>query len=82
MGKGFSRAFCNGYKYLEYQRRIRVLNSDDWNVLGELLTEEVRFFRGPIKTELLPQLYVDLQHPNVPSPNVNSTREQQEKRNL
>ena len=71
IGGGFRGASSNGYKDLEY---LRVFNSDDWKVLGELLTEEVRFFRGPVKKDLLPQPYVDLQHPNVPSPNMNSTR--------
>lgn len=71
IGGGFRGASSNGYKDLEFEKTF---NSDDWRVLGELLTEEVRFFRGPVKKDLLPQPYVDPQHPNVPSPNMNSTR--------
>ena len=71
IGGGFRGASSNGYKDLEFEKSF---NSDDWRVLGELLTEEVRFFRGPVKKELLPQPYLDPQHPNVPSPNMNSTR--------
>ncbi len=71
IGGGFRGASSNGYKDLEFEKSF---SSDDWRVLGELLTEEVRFFRGPVKKDLLPQPYVDPQHPAVPSPNMNSTR--------
>ena len=71
IGGGFRGASSNGYKDLEFEKSF---SSDDWRVLGELLTEEVRFFRGSVKKDLLPQPYVDPQHPNVPSPNMNSTR--------
>ena len=71
IGGGFRGASSNGYKDLEFEKSF---SSDDWRVLGELLTEEVRFFRGPVKKDLLAQPYVDPQHPAVPSPNMNSTR--------
>ena len=71
IGGGFRGASSNGYKDLEFEKSF---SSDDWRVLGELLTEEVRFFRGSVKKDLLPSPYVDPQHPNVPSPNMNSTR--------
>jgi hypothetical protein len=42
--------------------------------LGELLTEEVRFFRGSVKKELLPTPYVDPNHPTLPPATLNATR--------
>ena len=35
-------------------------------MLGELLTQEVRFFCGPVKKELLPTPYVHPNHPTTP----------------
>ena len=53
----------NGYKDLEFEKQF---TDDKWRLLGELLTEEVRFFRGPVKKELLPTPYVDPNHPTIP----------------
>ena len=71
IGGGFRGASSNGYKDLEFEKAF---GDEDWRVLGELLTEEVRFFRGAVKKELLPQPFVDPQHPNVPPANMSSTR--------
>lgn len=71
IGGGFRGASSNGYKDLEFEK---VYGDEDWRVLGELLTEEVRFFRGAVKKDLLPQPFVDPQHPNVPPANMSSTR--------
>lgn len=71
IGGGFRGASSNGYKDLEFER---VHGEDDWKVLGELLTEEVRFFRGSVKKDLLPTPYLDPKFPNLPPATLNATR--------
>ena len=71
IGGGFRGASSNGYKDLEFER---LQGEDDWRMLGELLTEEVRFFRGAVKKELLPTPYLDPSFPNVPPATLNATR--------
>ena len=71
IGGGFRGASSNGYKDLEFEK---VHGDENWKVLGELLTEEVRFFRGSVKKDLLPQPYVDSMYPYVPPANMSSTR--------
>ena len=63
IGGGFRGASSNGYKDLEFEQ---VLGTEKWHTLGELLSEEVRFFRGHIKSELLPTPYEDPKFPNLP----------------
>ncbi len=71
IGGGFRGASSNGYKDLEFER---VHGEDSWRVLGELLTEEVRFFRGPVKKDLLPTPFLDPKFPNLPPATLNATR--------
>lgn len=71
IGGGFRGASSNGYKDLEFEKQF---GEDEWRVLGELLTEEVRFFRGPVKKELLPTPYIDPNHPTIPPATLNATR--------
>ena len=71
IGGGFRGASSNGYKDLEFER---VNGEDDWRVLGELLTEEVRFFRGSVKKDLLPTPFVDPKYPTLPPATLNATR--------
>ena len=71
IGGGFRGASSNGYKDLEFEK---LFGEDEWRVLGELLTEEVRFFRGPVKQDLLPTPYVDPTHPTIPPATLNATR--------
>lgn len=71
IGGGFRGASSNGYKDLELER---VFGVDDWRVLGELLTEEVRFFRGSVKKDLLPTPFIDPNHPNIPPATLSTTR--------
>ena len=71
IGGGFRGASSNGYKDLEFEKQF---GDEEWRVLGELLTEEVRFFRGPVKKELLPTPYVDANHPTIPPATLNATR--------
>lgn len=71
IGGGFRGASSNGYKDLEFEKNF---GDDEWRVLGELLTEEVRFFRGSVKKDHLPVPFVDPEHPNVPPANMSSTR--------
>ena len=71
IGGGFRGASSNGYKDLEFER---VNGEDDWKVLGELLTEEVRFFRGSVKKDLLPTPFLDPKFPNLPPATLNATR--------
>jgi len=68
---GFRGASSNGYKDLEFER---LYGEDDWRILGELLTEEVRFFRGPVKKDLLPTPFIDPKFPNLPPATLNATR--------
>ena len=71
IGGGFRGASSNGYKDLEFEKQF---GEDEWRVLGELLAEEVRFFRGPVKKDLLPTPYVDPDHPTLPPATLNATR--------
>ncbi len=71
IGGGFRGASSNGYKDLEFER---IYEEDNWRVLGELLTEEVRFFRGPVKKDLLPTPFLDPKFPNLPPATLNATR--------
>jgi hypothetical protein len=71
IGGGFRGASSNGYKDLEFER---IHGDDDWKVLGELLTEEVRFFRGSVKKDLIPTPFVDPKFPNLPPATLNATR--------
>lgn len=71
IGGGFRGASSNGYKDLEFER---VNGDDEWRVLGELLTEEVRFFRGSVRKALLPVPYLDPKFPNLPPATLNATR--------
>lgn len=71
IGGGFRGASSNGYKDLEFEQ---LHGEDDWKVLGELLTEEVRFFRGSIKKDLLPTPYLDPKFPELPPATLNATR--------
>ena len=67
---GVCKVCTDGYRDLEYQQDFY---KDDWIILGELITEEVRFFGGPLKKELLPQPYVDQRYPIIPSQDMNYT---------
>ena len=71
IGGGFRGASSNGYKDLEFER---LNGEDEWRVLGELLTEEVRFFRGPPKKDLLPTPHVDPKFPNIPPATLSASR--------
>ncbi len=71
IGGGFRGASSNGYKDLEFER---VHGDDDWKVLGELLTEEVRFFRGSVKKDFIPTPFLDTKFPNLPPATLNATR--------
>lgn len=71
IGGGFRGASSNGYKDLEFER---VYGVDEWKVMGELLTEEVRFFRGPVKKDLLPTPFTDPNFPNIPPATLSTTR--------
>ena len=53
-----------GLKNLEYEMKH---GSGDWRALGDLLTDNVRNFKEPLKKELLPTLYINTSLPPVPS---------------
>lgn len=53
-----------GFKSLEYEMKH---GSGDWRSLCELLTDNVRTFKEPLKKELLPTLYINTSLPPVPS---------------
>lgn len=53
-----------GLKYLEYEMKH---GSGDWRSLVELLTDNVRMFKEPLKKEMLPTLYINTSLPPVPS---------------
>ncbi len=46
-GKGLS----SGFKYLEYEMKP---GCGDWRLLGDMLPEAVRFFKEPVKKDMLP----------------------------
>uniref|UniRef100_A0ABM5ER51 Interferon regulatory factor 2-binding protein 1 n=1 Tax=Pogona vitticeps TaxID=103695 RepID=A0ABM5ER51_9SAUR len=50
------KVISSGYKYLEYEK---CHGSNEWRLLGELFTENVRFFREPPAPEALPQQFLD-----------------------
>ncbi|XP_060642743.2 interferon regulatory factor 2-binding protein 1 [Anolis sagrei] len=50
------KVISSGYKYLEYEK---CHGSNEWRLLGELFTENVRFFREPPSAETMPQQYLD-----------------------
>ena len=52
----------SGFKFLEYELKYR---SEDWRLLGDFLTENVRFFKEMVNPDLIPIGFVD---PNVSSP--------------
>lgn len=53
-----------GLKQLEYEMKH---GSGDWRPLIELLTDNVRMFKEPLKKEMLPTLYINTSLPPVPS---------------
>ena len=71
IGGGFKGASSNGYKDLEFEK---CFGTDDWRVLGEMLTEDVRFFRGPLKLDLLPTPFIDPKCPQIPLAHLNANR--------
>merc|ERR1719383_323302 len=52
----------SGFKFLEYEHKHR---SDDWRLLGDFLTEEVRYFKASPLADWIPTGYND---PNVNPP--------------
>ena len=57
----------SGFKFLEYEYKHR---SDDWRLLGDLLTEGVRYFREPLNPDWIPASYNDTQV--APPPKISS----------
>ncbi|KAL4237539.1 Interferon regulatory factor 2-binding protein 1 [Mactra antiquata] len=53
-----------GLKHLEYEMKH---GSGDWRPLSELLTDNVRTFKEPLKKDYLPTLYINTSLPPVPS---------------
>lgn len=53
-----------GLKSLEYEMKH---GSGDWRPLNELLTDNVRLFKEPLKKDMLPTLYINTSLPPVPS---------------
>ena len=43
----------SGFKFLEYEHKHR---SDDWRLLGDFLTEEVRYFKARISMQNLSRI--------------------------
>lgn len=69
--KDFGRGLSSGFKYLEYEKKH---GSGDWRLLGDLLPESVRFFKEGLGGEMLPQPYIDISCPRLPSELVNMPR--------
>lgn len=46
-----SKPLSSGFKYLEYEVRP---GTGDWRLIGDLLPENIRSFKEPIKEEFLP----------------------------
>lgn len=59
------RGTCSpGLRGLEYEMKH---GTGDWRPLSELLTDNVRVFKEPLKKDLLPTLYINTSLPPVPS---------------
>ncbi|EDO36319.1 predicted protein [Nematostella vectensis] len=63
--KDIGRTHTSGVKYLEYEKDR---GTGDWRMLADLLPESVRYFKEPVKQELLPRPQLDSEYP---LPNVN-----------
>lgn len=59
--KDFGKNMSSGLKYLEYELKH---SSGDWRLLADFLTEPVRFFKEPVKKEMMPTPYLDPSYPN------------------
>ena len=46
----------SGFKFLEYEHKHR---SDDWRLLGDFLTEEVRYFKASAHVDWIPSGFND-----------------------
>ncbi|KAG2457760.1 I2BPL factor, partial [Polypterus senegalus] len=69
--KDFGRGLSSGFKYLEYDRKH---GTGDWRLLGDLLPENVRFFKELASSDMLPQPYIDASCPLLPTALVNIAR--------
>ena len=61
----------SGFKFLEYEHKYK---SDDWRLLGDFLTEGVRYFKEGVISEWIPTGYNDphvAQPPKIPSGDAN-----------
>ena len=62
----------SGFKFLEYEHKYK---SDDWRLLGDFLTEGVRYFKEGVIADWIPTGYNDphvAQPPKIPSGDANS----------
>ncbi|EDO43062.1 predicted protein [Nematostella vectensis] len=58
--KDIGRTHTSGVKYLEYEKDR---GTGDWRMLADLLPESVRYFKEPVKQELLPRPQLDSEYP-------------------
>ena len=65
--KDVAKSTSTGYKYLEYEMKH---GGGEWRSLGDLVTEHVRFFKEPVKKELLPTPNVEARIPLIPHPSM------------
>ncbi|XP_067943241.1 interferon regulatory factor 2-binding protein-like A [Watersipora subatra] len=65
-----SRPLSSGFKYLEYEVRP---DTGDWRLLGDLLPENVRSFKEPVKEEFLAVPRIDPNYPVLPKFTINSS---------
>ena len=54
--RDFGKGISSGFKYLEYLAKP---GSEEWRLLGELLTEPVRFFKETVNRDLIPIPSID-----------------------
>ncbi len=64
--KDIGKSVTSGYKYLEYE----IKHGGEWKPLGDLITESVRFFKEPIKKDLLPSPNLEARIPVIPHPSM------------
>jgi len=68
----------SGFKFLEYEHKYK---SDDWRLLGDFLTEGVRYFKEGVISDWIPTGYNDphvAQPPKIPSGDANSDNSEED----
>uniref|UniRef100_UPI00358EB003 interferon regulatory factor 2-binding protein-like A n=1 Tax=Myxine glutinosa TaxID=7769 RepID=UPI00358EB003 len=69
--KELARGLSSGLKWLEFERKH---GSGDWRLLADLLPDQVRVFKEPLRLDMLPLPYLDPSWPILPTVYCNVSR--------